>query len=241
MGKGKKITGIVLCIFGQILTVGFFAMAIFLPSDNRLREIELKKRNAKIEDFTKDALMAEGTVTIITEDGDAVVEYYSETDGRWYAAEAELPLGAYEVGDPLTVFYKPDDPVEIMIPALVLDEEMPDYHGNCIMFSFFGSLILLVGIWVVISSVSDRNDQKWVEEIKARNAQYGIGQIQPGQPFYGNDQQPGAPCGADQQSAAPPYGGYQQPGGQPYDNYGQPCNYYGQQAEQNDGQESRNF
>ncbi len=82
-----------------------------------------------------------------------------------------------------------------------------EYGGVGFLVGFAGFMMLLIGISMLIDQSKEK---KWLEEINARNAQYGLVKPfygnQPGQSMYGNYPQPeGAPRGSYDGPAVPPY------------------------------------
>lgn len=206
MSKGKKVGGIILVVLGTILLViGIAIGALFGAMKGAMGEATGQLAE-EIEDFRAYAVSTDGEITDIDDEGYAAVEYYCEEDG-WYYETTMLAIDEkYYVGAIVEVLYDPNDPTNVMVPQMYMDGM--DLIGNTgsgigvgvgVFFGVLGGVLLIVGIVLL---VSNKKDQKWTDEIKARNAAQGIGTA----PYNGYQQMPGA--GQAQ--------GYGQPqGGQP--------------------------
>ncbi len=207
MSKGKKIGGIVLIVIGTIfLVIGVAVGGLFFAVGSATDEAK-GELNDEIEEFQSSAMYAAGEIVDIDDESMATIEYYSEVDGYWYETQMAILSEEYGVGDMVTVFYNPDDPTDIMIPELYGDafdtvgDTMPVIGG--VFGGVFGVIGLIMLISGIIMVVSNHKDKKWAEEIKARNAQQGIGQFAntnpqnmnqngygAGQPYNGMPQNP---------------------------------------------------
>lgn len=218
MSKGKKIGGIILVIFGTIflvigLAVGGLFGAVNGSMDDAMAEVEQQIEDAKLTGVT-----TYGEITSIDSESMATIEFYCEEDASWYYFTMMVVSDNYSVGSVVDVCYDPDrmnDSDYVPISPELMMEGMDVILSTAstggvvvgVVIGVIGAILLIIGIVLL---VSNKKDQKWTDEIKARNAAQGIGAA----PNNGYQQMPGGQ----------PMGGYGQPqGGQPMSGYGQPA------------------
>ena len=218
MSKGKKIGGIILVIFGTIflvigLAVGGLFGAVNGSMDDAMAEVEQQIEDAKLTGVT-----TYGEITSIDSESMATIEFYCEEDASWHDFTMMVVSDNYDVGSVVDVCYDPNrlnDSDYVPISPELMMEGMDVILSTAstggvvvgVVIGVIGAILLIIGIVLL---VSNKKDQKWTDEIKARNAAQGIGVM----PNNGYQQMPGGQ----------PMNGYGQPqGGQPVSGYGQPA------------------
>ena len=221
MSKGKKIGGIVLIIIGTIfLVIGIALIVLFAASDSAMEEA-VGELEQELEEFQENNASTYGEITDIDDEGMATIEYYCAEDGYEYVTYFPAVDG-YRVGSVVLVCYDPDNPTNVMVPDMYMDSmRMADDTVPVIgivtgsILTGIGLILLIVGIVLL---VNNHMDKKWTDEINARNAAQGIGNVQ-----YSSYQQPGGmQYNGYQQPNGAQYNSYQQPNGAQYNGYGQP-------------------
>lgn len=218
MSKGKKIGGIILIIIGTIFLVIGLAIGGLFGAMNGAMDEAVAELEQQIEDARRTGVSTYGEIIDIDSENMATIEFYCEEDGYWYETYMMVMSDDYEVGGALEVIYDPyrlnDSDYVPMVPVLYLDavgvvgDTVPGVGiGVGVVFGVIGLIMLVIGIVLL---VSNKKDKQWTDDIKARNASQGVGNIQ-----YNNYQQPGGqPLSGYQQPGGQPLSGYQQPGGQ---------------------------
>ncbi len=203
MSKGKKIGGIILIIFGTILLVIGLAIGGLFGAMNGAMDEAVAEIEQQIEDARRTGVSTYGEITDIDSENMATIEFYCEEDGYWYETSMMVMSDGYQVGSTVEVVYDPyklnDYDYVPIVPVLYMDamgvvgDTVPGVGiGVGVAFGLVGLLLLIVGIVLL---VTNKKDKDWTDQINARNAAHGIGNVQ--------------------------YNNYQQPGGQPLNGYQQ--------------------
>ncbi len=212
MSKGKKIGGIILVIIGTIfLVIGLAIGGLFGAMNGAMGEA-IDELEQEMDEFRENGVSTYGEIIDIDDESMSTIEYYCEEDGYWYETYIMILNENYRVGSTVEVCYDPYDPTNVMVPELYMDamgmvgDTVPTVGIVVgVVFGIIGAVLLIVGIVLL---VNNKKDKKWTDEINARNAAQGIGNVQ----YNGYPQQGGMPGGYPQ---APGAGGaYQQPGQQ---------------------------
>jgi len=198
MSKGKKIGGIILIIIGTIfLVIGLAIGGLFGAMNGAMGEA-VDELEQEMDEFRQNGVSTYGEITDIDDESMSTIEYYCEEDGYWYETYIMVLNENYQVGSTVEVCYDPSDPTNVMVPELYMDamgmvgDTVPT--AGIVVGVVFGLLGLPLLIGGIVMLVNNKKDKKWTEEIKARNAMQGVGNVQ-----YNGYQQPG------QQGGQSPY------------------------------------
>ena len=108
MSNGKTIGGIIMIIFGSILTIlgllfaVFFFFSGYVVSDEELMGEEIQE---KMDLFKRNALETTGEITEIDYDeGTTTIGFRSDIDNVYYEKKIYTVLGKYSLGDPIEVY-----------------------------------------------------------------------------------------------------------------------------------------
>ena len=151
MGKAGKVVGIIFIVVGCLILVLALAFGLGFYMVGNSMNAEQEKMNAEWESFEEQSIQTNGV--IVEADGSTTIEYYVESENRYYQTTVSVSNSSYGVGNTLQVYYDKENPAECMIPEIyestynILSTVFSGVGiGAGIAIGVFGLIVMVIGI-----------------------------------------------------------------------------------------------